>query len=700
MGLITQIRKNGSWIMVILIALGVGGFILMDMTVGQTSLFGSAQPTLGKINGQKIDVTNFTNTESLLGSSGDPLVRRNSLWDFMVGEIIIKGEADAIGLSISPAEMTELQFGNEPSPIVRQRFVDPNTQQLDRAQLNQIRQLIESNTADPQLKAFWGFQAREITTDRLESKLSAMVSKAIYIPTWMAEQTNRDQTTNYNVQYVQVPFDAIDNADVALEDSDFEAYIKENASTLKSDEEKRRIAFVAFDVLPSASDSAGYYKSLQDLYAEFDTTSSDSIFIQQNLGMMDKVYYTKDQLPASAADTLMSLSAGTVFGPFLEGNSYQLVKIIDRKIVPDSVRARHILLPAQDPTSLQAAQGRIDSLKKVIEEGKGTFADLAQKFGTDATAAKGGDLGFSAPGMMVKPFNDLIFFEAEQGKLYSVITEFGVHLVEVTEKKFTENKAGIRIALLSKPIFPSEETRNDRYDQVLTFLSKTRSVEALRKEAAARKLNVESAPAVGENEIALGSLGTSQQTRDIIKWAFNSKKGSVSSSVYVFSDVVNNYDNRYVVAALEGIQKKGLPEVADVRASIEPMVINRKKGEMVKQKIKGKGLNAAASAYGVQVQSLENISFASAFLPNNIGNEPKFLGYMAGIGAGKTSEPFTGNSGVFMVKVIQKSGPQAMTNLPDLRNVLGSGAKSQATVTLMESMKKNAKIQDRRSRFF
>jgi peptidyl-prolyl cis-trans isomerase D len=700
MGLITQIRKNGSWIMVILIALGVGGFILMDMTVGQTSLFGSAQPTLGKINGQKIDITTFNSTEALLGSATDPLVRRNSLWEFMVEEIIVKGEANATGLGVSAAELTELQFGNEPSPIVRQRFLDPNTQQIDRAQLNQIRQLIESNTADAQLRSFWSFQEKEIVKDRLQSKLSAMVSKAMFVPTWMAEQTNRDQTVLYNLQYVQVPFDAIDNADVALEDADFEAYIKENAATLKSEEERRKIAYIAFEVRASAADSAAYLKSLQDLYAEFDTTANDSVFIQQNLGIMDKAYATKDQLPASIADTLMALPEGTVYGPFVEGNRYQMVKIIDRKILPDSVRSRHILIPAQDPQSLQVAQARIDSIKKVIEAGKGTFADLAQKFGTDATATKGGDLDFAAPGMMVKPFNDLIFFEAEQGKLYTVVTQFGVHLVEVTDKKFTENKPGVRIAALSKPIFPSEETRNDRYDEVLTFLSKNRTIEAMRKAAKAGKLAIETPPAVGANEIALGALGTSQQTRDIIKWAFSGKVGGVSSSVYVFSDPVDNYDNRYVVAALEGIQKEGLPSVADVRSTIEPLVINRKKGQLILQKLNGKDLNAAASAYGVTVQTMENVSFATAFLPNNVGNEPKFLGQMARLQAGKTSVPFVGNSGVFMVKTVQKSGPQAMANLPELRNSLSAGAKSQATVTLMESMKKNAKIQDRRARFF
>lgn len=700
MGLISQIRKNGSWIMVILITLGVGGFILMDMTVGQTSLFGSAQPTLGKINGEKINVTEFTNIESILGSTADPLVRRNSLWNFMVEEVLMKEEAKAAGLSVSNAELIDLQYGPEPSSIIQQRFLDPNTQQVDREQLNQIRQLIDNNTADPQLRAFWKFQEREITKDRLQSKLGAMVAKAMYTPAWVAEAVNRDQTQAYNVQYVQVPYEAIDNAEVSLEDSDFEAYIKENAGLLKTEEERRRIAFLGFDVRPSAADSAALRQSLQDLYVEFDTTSSDSAFIQQNLGILDKSYITKEQLPPAFADTLMALPVDVVYGPYLDGNTYRMVKVVDRKMIPDSVRSRHILIPAQDQQTLILAQARIDSLKEVIETGKATFADMASQFGTDASSTKGGDLDYAAPGMMVKPFNDLIFYEAQQGKLYTVVTDFGVHLVEVTDRKFVNNNQGIRLAILSKGIFPSEETRNNRYDEVLEFLSKTRTIEALKKEAKAKNLTIETAPPVGANDVSLGSLGTSQQTRDIIKWAFDARKGSVSGSIYVFSDPVENYDNKYVIAGVESIQPKGLPKVADVRDIIEPAVINRKKGEMIAQKLKGKDLEAAAKAYSVEVQSLENITFASAFLPNNIGNEPKLLGHLARLEQGKTSGPIAGNSGVYVVKVLQKTAPQPVANMAELRSTLSRGPQSQAAIGFMEGIKKSAKIKDLRAKFF
>jgi len=74
--------------------------------------------------------------------------------------------------------------------------------------------------------------------------------------------------------YVKVPFEAMDNADVSLEDADYEAYIEENAATLKQKEERRRIQYLSFPVSATAADSAALRQSLQDLVAEFDSTDN------------------------------------------------------------------------------------------------------------------------------------------------------------------------------------------------------------------------------------------------------------------------------------------------------------------------------------------------------------------------------------------------------------------------------------------
>jgi peptidyl-prolyl cis-trans isomerase D len=373
--------------------------------------------------------------------------------------------------------------------------------------------------------------------------------------------------------------------------------------------------------------------------------------------------------------------------------------VLDRKIVPDSVRSRHILLPAQDQASLSISQGRIDSIKQVIEEGKTTFEAMAAQFGTDGTATKGGDLDYAGPGMMVKPFNDLIFFEAEIGKLYTVITEFGVHLVEVTDKKFINNTQGVRLATISKTILPSEDTRGKRYDEALAFVSKTRTLDALTKEAKKKNLTLETAPPVTANDAVLGPLGPGQQSREIIKWAFSADRGDVSSVIYVYTDAVENYDNRYVIAALQSIQKKGIPSVNDIKADIEPVVINRKKGEMISQRLKGKDLNSASREFSVPVDTLSGLNFAMTFIPE-LGNEPKLLGKTASLEQGKATEPIIGNGGVYVARVVFKTNPSALANLPEMRNSLSVGPRAQVSAVLMEGIKNSSKIKDNRAKYF
>ena len=110
---------------------------------------------------------------------------------------------------------------------------------------------------------------------------------------------------------------------------------------------------------------------------------------------------------------------GEVYGPYILGNSFQAVKLVDKKTLPDSVKARHILkrVAANDATQLAEANRIIDSLQTVLSSNKSKFADLAEQFSEDASnSAQGGDLGYFAQGAMVKPFNDVCFIDGREGK--------------------------------------------------------------------------------------------------------------------------------------------------------------------------------------------------------------------------------------------------------------------------------------------
>ena len=89
------------------------------------------------------------------------------------------------------------------------------------------------------------------------------------------------------------------------------------------------------------------------------------------------------------------------------------------------VRASHILV---------ATEQEANNLREEIVNGK-DFAEAAAEYSKCPSGAAGGDLGYFGRGMMVKPFEDAAF-ELESGELSQPVqTQFGWHLIKVTDKK-------------------------------------------------------------------------------------------------------------------------------------------------------------------------------------------------------------------------------------------------------------------------
>ena len=86
--------------------------------------------------------------------------------------------------------------------------------------------------------------------------------------------------------------------------------------------------------------------------------------------------------------------------------------------------ARHILVDTED---------KCQELKERIEAGE-DFAVVAREFSTCPSSAQGGDLGQFGPGMMVKEFDEVVFSADVNSLQGPVKTQFGYHLLEVTER--------------------------------------------------------------------------------------------------------------------------------------------------------------------------------------------------------------------------------------------------------------------------
>lgn len=89
-----------------------------------------------------------------------------------------------------------------------------------------------------------------------------------------------------------------------------------------------------------------------------------------------------------------------------------------------SASARHILVDTEE---------LCNELKQKIEKGI-DFAEIAKEHSSCPSGKKGGDLGQFGPGQMVKEFDEVVFNKELNQVHGPVKTQFGYHLLEITER--------------------------------------------------------------------------------------------------------------------------------------------------------------------------------------------------------------------------------------------------------------------------
>lgn len=705
MALIGKIRNN-MWLVIILLALGLGGFVFMDISSVGGMGGGANQFNVGSVNGNDIPWFDFQRAQDALysGSTADVNSQRDFVWTYFVEDAILRNEAEALGLSVGTDEMDELQFGARLSPVVQRNFTDPQTGQVNRESLNSFREAARQGTLAPEYKRIWDFQQEEVRKERIEAKLVNLVKKSIYTPTWMVEEQQNANGMSVDFRYVMIPFDQVADSEIKVTDADYSAYLREHSALYDRQMEMRDARYVVFDVFPTAEDSLAIREDVEELITQFKATDDDSIFVSNLNGELNARFFKASELPAAIADTIFSIPVDSIYGPYVDNGAYRAAKVIGIQMVPDSVRARHILLQVRTQEEVPAALMMADSLERLLARDITQFDTLAKANSQDGgSAAKGGDLGYVALDLFVKPMNDLLFYgKTEPKKVYRVLSEFGIHLVEVLDRKYETKEMGVRLGIISEAIVPSKITQDELYDDALEFAGQNRTLDALRKSVESRgDLILEESKNLAQSSYNFGTLGSSNTSREIVRWLFapDTKKGAVAPTVFVIEDNENYFNSQYVVVALEAIHPKGLATVASVKDVIEAPVKNKKRGEYLVSKIKTNDLSALASQFGVAVDSVENVNFG-IYTMRNIGDEPQVLATATKLQEGQKSGPIVGKNGVFVVEVTKRIEAPPAANIPQMRRQASFQMANSAEFELMSALKRSAKIQDNRYTFF
>lgn len=710
MALIGKIRENTAFVL-IFIGLGIALFIMMDIMTSNNQGGGVGSLKMGEVGETEINRQEFETTLSAVYNGGDAYANRDALWNFYVNEAMVRQEAKSIGLGISDVEMEELVFGPNPSNVIRRNFANPQTGQINRELLTNIQNYINNDDIDggiqagqlsPNFRPIWNYQNREVVAQRLQEKVNALVSKGMYAPTWLVQERADAQISSISAAVVKVPFDEILGTDVSVADEDIKAYIDENRSIYFNEQENRVLSYVTFDVVATPSDSAALRTKLAELKAEWEGTQmkDDSLFAVSENGSYAGVFYGRSALPVDMADRFLNdMEPRTIYGPYLEGNAYKLAKLVDREVVADSVNTRHILISAQTPEQFEAAAATVDSLKTVLERSPSKWTSLAAEFSQDpGSKDKGGLYEGVTPGQFVGPFDDIIFRTGKRGELYAVRTQFGIHLVELLKRSNTSSPRA-KVAYIVEPIVPSSDTENDRLEDAQRFLNDHSTLKALQEGVAANnELNVSQTGPLTINTFQIQELGNSgSEIKDIICWSFSADAGEASDRVYTFTDPNLFYVNKHVLVAVNEVIPSGLATVSSVREELTPVVANRLKGKLLSDRMAGKDLQAIATEFSVEVDTISNVNVTLTNLPGGIGVEPKVSAAIFGTAAQSMSQPVIGNNGVYIVKPLTAPQSGASGNLPTARQQLQLANRGQVSGQLLNGMRANMDVADDRS---
>jgi peptidyl-prolyl cis-trans isomerase D len=693
--------KMGTWV-VVFVFVAIAAFTLGDIFSGNSSILNWGKNSVGEIAGKEISYDEFQSVlqerenNYILNFGREPGERemtglRQQTWELLIARHAIESQYEKVGVEVSASEVVDMISGANIDANVKQAFTNPETGQFDRGQLGSYINDLKSMPENSEQRIRWELFQRDLQPGRARIKYENLLIKTNYVTAAEAEREYHLQTDVAEVKYVYVPFYAISDSAATVTDSDLQTYYNKNKEKFKTTG-TRDLKYVSIPVVASADDSLVVLEDLKRAVTEFKNATEDSIYAATNSdGKEAFAKYTVASLPAFVNQD--SLVQGKVFGPFLDGETYKVVKV--SSVFKDTVsnaRAKHILIRWADESDAakKEAKTKAQNILKDIKAGA-DFGAKAREFGTDGTASRGGDLGWFPKGKMVKPFDNAVFGATKSGLINEPVeTEYGYHIIEVTN---TKNNDAYKLAVVERSITPSDATINEAFRKAEAFASDITNIASFEERAKQDGLAVMDGKNVTTSD---RSIGTLTDARQVVQWLFRDASTGKLSQVFDLQD-------QNVVAIMTGEIEEGYKPLDVVKAEITPAVRNEVKGKLIIEKLAAaKGtLDEAATAVGsdANVYSSSDLKLSSNSMPT-VGFDPQAVGLAFSLEGGKRSKPVAGENGVVMFELQNKTIAPSLPDYTSYKDQLVQNIANRSGFNIAEAIKSNSNIVDKRYKFF
>ena len=677
-----KIRSKGI-LLIIIIGLGLFAFIAEEAFRSCNGIKGQNSQQIGEVLGEKIYVQDFQKlleeyqdamkltmrTDNLSEDQLNQL--KDQVWQQLVSERVMKEDCKKLGLTVTEDELQNVLNDGTNQLLTQTPFVNQQTGRFDVSILKQFidayRKAEASNNSQQldQMRPaynYWLFVEKNLRTQLLAQKYQSLLANCVLSNKVEAKMAFNEENEEAQIQLASIAYNTIKDADIKVTDEELKAKYEELKPAFRQQQETRDVKMVDVQVKASATDRgqlqkdmAGYQKQLAAAADPTQVVSKSGSMIQYiGLPVSGKAFQQYPDI-ASKIDSMAVGTTGVVENT--KDNTYNIVRILSRTELPDSVEFRQIQVGGK---TLEAARASADSIQKALAAG-GDFQAIAKRYGQDSTTTWFTGAMYEQASTMSQDNRAYIeaLLNGAVGSTQNIELTQGNVVIQVLNRKAMKSKAVA--AIIKKEIRFSDNTYSKAYNRFSQFVTQSQaSLADLQKHATKFGYTVQDLNDFATSSHTVGNVGGSG-IRDAIKWIFEAKEGQVSQ---LFEAGKEN--DHLLVLCMTKIHPQGYRpwDDAQVKEILKREVIRDKKAEMIMAKLKGVNSIAAAQAKGAKVSTVNQITFAApAFIQATGAAEPALSGAVAATAQGKfCSAPVKGNAGVYVFQVVKKQMRPAKYN--------------------------------------
>ncbi|NDG46395.1 MAG: peptidylprolyl isomerase [Flavobacteriia bacterium] len=703
MAILGKIRQR-SIFLILVIGMALFAFVISGVFDGNSANSGPTDP-IAVVNDEEIDLTFFRQmveqTERTYNYS--TLQSVNLVWNQALRNTIFNQEFEKLGIDAGKDQLEQIISSDE--AVIN----NPNFQNeagfFDFGIFTDY--IAQLRVQEPAAYENWKAQEQSIINVAKQRIYLDLIKSSGGMTEAEARTLYHFENDNINIEYLQIPFNEIPDSLVSVSDAEVKQYIKSHEKAYERSA-SRNLQYVLFDESPTEDDLAAIRLRLEGLKDEqiayndvskltdtiqgFRTAENIIDFVDRYSEIpFDSIYRPRGEFNNEYADILFGLEVGEVFGPYRDGNYFKISRLLDRK-EEASLRASHILIAFEGATrapstvtrSKAEAKREANRVLRLARRSGADFEGLAREYSDGPTKTRGGDLGFFQEGQMAEPFFDFVN-ENRVGRIGLVETEFGFHIIKVTDK---DDLA--MIADVANEAVASDETANEVFRKATQF--EIESIDASDFIGSAEKYQYTVRPVKQITALEENLPGLFNQ-RQIVRWAFDDETRIGDVQRFTLSS------GGYAVVQLTATNKKGLASIDEVGAEVKNKILQDKKAALIEKQYANETLETLAEN---ETFTLETASAINQKNPTLVGagNEPYVVGAAFTMEEGAVSGLIQGERGMYKIKVLKKNEAEPLEDYLQYSREYLRDASFRLLENIFVALESNAAIEDNRALYY